>query len=50
MDVAEGMLKAAGVTEEHLQCPAAWPNDETARNWLVRSERGKSKQAFNCSG
>jgi L-asparaginase II len=50
MDVVEGMLKAAGVREEHLQCPAAWPQDETARNWLVRSERGKSRLAFNCSG
>ncbi|MDP9936132.1 L-asparaginase II [Paenarthrobacter nicotinovorans] len=50
MDVVEGMLKAAGVREEHLQCPTAWPEDETARNWLVRSERGKSKLAFNCSG
>ncbi|HJW01217.1 MAG TPA: asparaginase [Arthrobacter sp.] len=50
MDVVEGMLKAAGVKEEQLQCPAAWPQDEAARNWLVRSERGKSRLAFNCSG
>lgn len=50
MDVVEGMLKAAGVREDQLQCPAAWPQDETARNWLVRSERGQSKLAFNCSG
>ncbi|MHA7291031.1 asparaginase [Arthrobacter sp. MDT3-24] len=50
MDVVEGMLKAAGVREDQLQCPAAWPQDETARNWLIRSEKGKSKLAFNCSG
>ena len=25
MDVVEGMLKAAGVKEDQLQCPAAWP-------------------------
>ena len=50
MDIVEGMLKAAGVKEENLQCPTAWPQDETARNWLVRSERGQSKLAFNCSG
>ncbi len=31
MDVVEGMLKAAGVREEQLQCPAAWPQDENAR-------------------
>jgi L-asparaginase II len=50
MDVVEGMLKAAGVKEDQLQCPAAWPQDETARTWLTRSERGKSRLAFNCSG
>ncbi|MET3350602.1 UNVERIFIED_ORG: L-asparaginase II [Arthrobacter sp. UYEF1] len=50
MDVVEGMLKDAGVREDQLQCPAAWPQDETARNWMARSERGKSKLAFNCSG
>ncbi len=50
MDVVEGMLKAAGVKEEHLQCPAAWPEDETARNWLIQAGRPQSKLAFNCSG
>ncbi len=30
--------------------PPPGPQDETARNWLVRSERGQSKLAFNCSG
>jgi len=50
MDVVAGMLKAAGVREDQLQCPEAWPQDETARNWLVRSEKGKSRLAYNCSG
>jgi L-asparaginase II len=50
MDVVEGMLKAAGLREDQLQCPAVWPRDETARNWLVRSERGKTKLASNFSG
>lgn len=50
MDVVEGMLKAAGVKEGQLLCPAAWPQDETARNWLVRSEHGPSRLACNCSG
>jgi L-asparaginase II len=50
MDVVEGMLKAAGAKEEQLQCPAAWPQDETARTWLTRSEKGKSRLAHNCSG
>ncbi|WP_461164614.1 asparaginase [Arthrobacter sp. R4-81] len=50
MDVVEGMLKAAGLKEENLQCPGAWPQDETARNWLVRSDQGISRLAHNCSG
>lgn len=50
MDVVAGMLKAAGLTEAHLGCPADWPSDPEARAWLVRSERGKSKLAMNCSG
>lgn len=50
MDVVAGMLKAAGLKEEHLLCPADWPYDETARNWLVRSEQGRSRLANNCSG
>lgn len=50
MDVVEGMLKAAGAKEEQLQCPAAWPQDETARTWLTRAEKGKSRLAHNCSG
>ncbi len=50
MDVVAGMLKAAGVNEDHLYCPAAWPEDEAARNWLVRAGRPQSKLAFNCSG
>ena len=41
MDVVEGMLKAAGVKEDQLQCPAAWPQDETARNWLVQLRAGQ---------
>jgi L-asparaginase II len=50
MDVVRTMLTAAGVTEEQLQCPADWPRDEDARNWLVRTERGRQRIAFNCSG
>jgi len=50
MDVVSGMLKAAGLGEKHLGCPAAWPGDPDARAWLVRTDRGKSKLAMNCSG
>lgn len=50
MDVVSGMLKAAGLNESHLGCPAAWPSDATARAWMVRTERDKSKLAMSCSG
>ena len=49
-DVVRGMLEAAGVTEEQLQCPADWPQDEEARTALIRSGKGKQRIAFNCSG
>lgn len=50
MDVVRTMLDAASLTEEHLQCPADWPQDEAARNELVRAGKGKQRIAFNCSG
>lgn len=50
MDVVRAMLSAAGVTEDDLQCPADWPQDEEARNWLVRTDKGRQRIAFNCSG
>ncbi|NVM93572.1 asparaginase [Arthrobacter wenxiniae] len=50
MDVVDGMLKAAGLSENHLRCPAAWPADPEARAWRVRTDRGKSRIAMNCSG
>ncbi|MEH0108584.1 asparaginase [Tersicoccus sp. MR15.9] len=49
-DVVEGMLAAAGLDESDLQCPPAWPYDEEVRAWLVRTERGKSRLAMECSG
>ncbi|MDM7990222.1 asparaginase [Arthrobacter sp. zg-Y877] len=49
-DVVRGMLAAAGVTEEHLQCPADWPQDTEARNELIRGGKGPQRIAFNCSG
>lgn len=49
-DVVRGMLEAAGLTEDHLQCPADWPQNEEARTALIRSGAGKQRIAFNCSG
>ena len=50
MPVVARLLTPARFREDHLQCPSAWPQDETARHWMALSERGKSKLAFNCSG
>ena len=50
MDVVEGMLKAAGVTEDQLQCPADWPQRRDGPDLAGPTERGKSRLAFNCSG
>lgn len=50
MDLVSGMLAASGLSEKHLGCPTAWPSDPEARAWLVRTDRGKSKLAMNCSG
>jgi L-asparaginase II len=49
-DLVAGMLKAADLTENHLACPPAWPGDATARAWMIRTDRQKSKLAMNCSG
>ncbi len=48
--VVETMLSAAGVTAEHLHCPAAWPEDADARAWLILHGHGRQPTAFNCSG
>ncbi|MFD1214658.1 asparaginase, partial [Arthrobacter sp. GCM10027362] len=50
MEVAAGMLRAAGMTAGQLQCPPAWPADEEALAWLIRTDRGRQRLAFNCSG
>lgn len=50
MAVVRTMLNAAGATEEQLQCPEDWPQDEQARINLVLNDKGKQRIAFNCSG
>lgn len=50
MDVVEDMLSASGLTTADLQCPLDWPQDEDARNYLVRKDMGKQRIAYNCSG
>ncbi|WP_102159078.1 asparaginase [Zhihengliuella halotolerans] len=59
MEVADGMLRAAGLTADDLRCPAAWPQHGGTRTALTRGELAiggrtlpaeKSRLAFNCSG
>lgn len=50
MDLAATILNKAGLSEEDLRCPAAWPRDEDTRNELVRAGAPASKLSFNCSG
>jgi L-asparaginase II len=49
-DGARKILSGAGLGEEDLGCPAAWPLDtETARRLIARGE-GTSRIRMNCSG
>lgn len=44
--LVDAILAGAGLDENALQCPPAWPGNATARAEAV----GESKAAFNCSG
>jgi L-asparaginase II len=49
-DGARKILSGVGLSEEDLDCPAAWPLDtETARRLIARGE-GMSRIRMNCSG
>lgn len=50
VEVVRGMLADAGLTEDHLGCPAAWPSDQGARDDLVRDHGVKARIRMNCSG
>ncbi|WP_169988402.1 asparaginase [Microbispora sp. H10836] len=47
--VAE-ILGDAGLGFGDLRCPADWPEDEAARQSLVRAGLGPSRERMNCSG
>lgn len=52
-DVAQGVLEAAGLGEDALQCPPAWPADadEILRAVAdVEHRAAKTPLAYNCSG
>jgi L-asparaginase II len=44
--LVDGILAGAGLDENALQCPPAWPGNPAARAGAA----GESKAAFNCSG
>jgi len=48
--VARGILESAGLTEDALGCPAAWPTDTATRDELVRDHGTPSPLRMNCSG
>ncbi len=50
VEVVRRILIRAGLTEDALQCPVAWPNDLSARDELSRSGFGPSAVRHMCSG
>ena len=44
--IVQDILQDAGLSEEDLQCPLAWPGNAVARS----KAQSESKLAFNCSG
>ena len=50
MAVARAILEQAGLDEDALACPAAWPEDRSARDELVRELGSPARIRMNCSG
>lgn len=50
VEVVRAMLFEAGLTEDDLACPAAWPADSAARDEMVRDHEGPNRLRMNCSG
>lgn len=48
--VVHDMLDAAGLTQDALGCPPAWPTDTTTRDELIRERGERSRIRMNCSG
>ena len=48
--VVRDILAAAGLTEDDLGCPPAWPGDARTRDELVRDHAEPSRVRMNCSG
>ncbi|QEW02611.1 asparaginase [Microbacterium lushaniae] len=48
--VVRDILTAAGLGEEALGCPPAWPSDTATRDELVRDRAEPARIRMNCSG
>ena len=48
--VVREILATAGLGEDHLQCPPAWPGDTATRDELVRELGQPGRIRMNCSG
>jgi L-asparaginase II len=48
--VVRDILDSAGLTEDALACPPAWPGDTATRDDLVRAHAEPSRLRMNCSG
>lgn len=48
--VVRDILDSAGLTDDALQCPPAWPSDQATRDELVRERAEPSRIRMNCSG
>lgn len=49
-ELAERMLREAGLDAGALKCPDAMPRDAQARRDRIKQDAGPDKLAFNCSG
>jgi L-asparaginase II len=48
--VVREILATAGLGEEDLECPAAWPSDTATRDEMVRDRAEPARIRMNCSG
>jgi L-asparaginase II len=50
VSVVRDILDAAGLSEDALACPPAWPGDQPTRDEMVRGGDQPSRIRMNCSG
>lgn len=50
IEVVDGMLAAAGLGRDALECPESWPSGAAARDDLIREGSSAARVYMNCSG